>query len=36
MHLESIDWYVFEENIPEWMKRNTALTAMEMAVYEDN
>ena len=36
MHLESIDWYVFEENIPEWMKRNTELTAMEMAVYEDN
>ena len=36
MHLESIDWYVFEENIPEWMKRNTELTAMEIAVYEDN
>lgn len=36
MHLESIDWYVFEENIPEWMKRNAELTAMEIAVYTDN
>ena len=36
MQYERIDWYTLEENIPEWMKRNAELTAMEMAVYEDN